>query len=264
MDTLMIFKGVTRKVRQIGVTLAALLLWSVNVNACDVKVRIQPFSPLAVVDDKGYWSGMDVEFIQALLDTAGCSYQFVDVSFAKGINLMKTGQVDLVLNLSQTVKRTPFIHFVGPYRREVFKIVSRKNKMKLIDDWKDLEQLKATLIIQRGAFLGGRLNATLDKNTALKRRMVELPDNETRIELLKRGKVDGFFAEGIYLSEQLANNADFRDFQVHPLVIHSAPVYYGFSKVGMSKKAMNKIRRAFAKLAKSKRLQQIEAKYATY
>ncbi|NQZ12066.1 MAG: transporter substrate-binding domain-containing protein [Algicola sp.] len=260
----MYFEGVASKVQQYLMTLAALMLFSSTVSACELKVRIQPFAPLAVVDEKGNWSGMDIEFIRALLDTAGCSYQFVDVTFAMGINLMKTGQVDLMLNLSQTAQRESFMHFVGPYRREVFKIVSRKNQMKPISDWRALEQLKATLIIQRGAFLGNRLKATLEKNSVLKQRMVELADNKTRIELLNQGKVDGFFAEGTYLIEQFANNPDFSDFQIHPLVIHSAPVYYGFSKVGMSKEAMNKIRRAFGELAKTKRLQQIEAKYATY
>lgn len=249
---------------QLCAIFVALVLFSANANACHVKVRLQPFAPQAMVDNKGNWSGMDVEFIEALLDTAGCSYTYVDVSFSKGVKLMKYGQVDLILNLSQTPARAPYVHFVGPYRREMFKIVSRKNHLKLIDDWKDLEKLKATLVIQSGAFLGNRLNATLEKNPLLKQRMVELVDNESRIDLLNRGKVDGFFAETAYLLEQFSKNDDFSGFQVHPLVIHSAPVYYGFSKVGMSKDSMNKIRRAFVELAKTKRLQQIEAKYITY
>jgi polar amino acid transport system substrate-binding protein len=236
-------------------------LFVASANGCELRVRTFSFPPLGIQEQGGTWKGMDMDFTKALLDKAGCRYSFVDMPWARAMRMLKVGDIDLMLNVSKTVEREKSIHFVGPQRDEVIRFVSRKGLFGQISHWQQFETLEATLMRQRGTFIGERLSQAFNTNPRLKSRVVTLADNDVRIELLEKGRADGFFAESSYLYHQMKHNPAFAIVEVHPLVIHRAAVYYAFSKASISKLVMNKINRAYEQIVQTKQLHDIAKRY---
>ena len=77
----------------------------------------------------------------------------------------------------------------------------------------------------------------------------------------RKGRIDGFFAEKLYLQYRLRSNPDYAMVELHPLVISSAPVYFAFSKLSVNEALLHRLTKAYQQLAKTSKLKQIEAQY---
>lgn len=250
----------------IVVCLSSLLSFDVHSaesQSCDLRVRIYDFPPLAVQDSEGRWSGMDIDYARVLLDKTGCKYTFTNMPWARGLRMIELGTLDLMLNVSKTEQRKESMYFVGPQRQEVMRLISKKGRLPKITQWQQLDTMDAIFMRQRGTYVGDRFEQALKKNPNLSSRLVSLADTGIRIEMLKRGRGDGFFAESTYLYNQLQTNPAFTDVEVHPLVIHSAPVYYAFSKASISASLMVKIRAAYQQVATTATFKDIPLRYCT-
>ncbi len=237
------------------------LLFCVPLMGCELKVRVFVFEPLVMKDDKGVWTGIDVDQAKALLDLAGCRYSFVEMPFARGLHMLKTGEMDMMLEISKTPEWQESIHFIGPQRQEVIHLVSKKGLVQPITEWHQLERLNLALLRQRGTFVGERFEQMLQRNPLLQQRMTLLGDTGVRIDMVKKGRADGFFAESAYLQYRLRTDPDYAMVELHPLVIHSSSVYFAFSKISVSQSLINKLEKAYQQLSKTAKLRQIEAKY---
>lgn len=246
----------------LGLALLSCVLFCSSAKACELKVRVTIFEPLMMRDNKGHWSGIDVDQAKALLDLAGCRYTFVEMPFARGLHKLKTGELDLVLEVSKTAVRQKAFNFIGPQRHEVIHLAIRKNLVPPITQWQQLKTLDVILLRQRGTFVGERFERVLQQNSALNKRMILLGDTGVRIDMIKKGRADGFFAERAYLQYRMQTNSEYAMVELHPLVIHSAPVYFAFSKVSVDKTLLNRLQVAYEQLAKTSKLKQIEMKYS--
>ena len=115
---------------------------------------------------------------------------------------------------------------------------------------------------QRGTYVGERFEQVLMQNPKLKKQIVLLGNTSVRIDMVKKGRADGFFAERAYLQYRLRTNPEYSMVELHPLVIHSAPVYFAFSKASVSKPLLIKLTKAYQQLAKTSKLQEIEAQFS--
>jgi len=232
--------------------------------ACNLTVQIMAFPPLAMKDELGHWSGLNVDYIKALFDKANCKYSFIEAPFARGLKMLKNGDADMTVNISMLDNRKQYLHFIGPQRLETILLVSKKKSIPIINTWQNFSSTKAVLIRQRGAYLGTKLEDVLDLNTQLEQRVVLFTNNEARIEMLKKGRADGFFIESTYLFHQLKNNVSYDLIEIHPLVINQEPVYFAFSKASVSTKVIERFTKAFFVLKVQGIFDQIEAKYSKY
>jgi polar amino acid transport system substrate-binding protein len=237
------------------------LLLACPAMGCDLKVRVTTFEPLVIKHEQGRWSGIDVDHAKALLDLAGCRYTFIEMPFARGLQKLKAGELDLMLEISKTEERQKALHFIGPQRQEVIHLVLKKGLQPPITQWQQLESLGLVLMRQRGTFVGERFEQVLRQNPLMKKRMILLADTGVRLDMLKKGRADGFFVERAYLQYRLRTNPDYAMVELHPLVIHSAPVYFAFSKASVNKILLNKLLVAYQQLVKTSKLKQIEAQY---
>lgn len=233
-----------------------------DTSGCELVVRTYTFPPLAHKDQDDQWQGMDIDTTKVLLDQAGCRYTFIDMPWARAMRMMKVGQVDMMLNVSKTPERERDFYFVGPQRHEEIRFVTKKGRFPKISHWHQLETLKATLLRQQGTFKGKRLEHVLNNSPILKERLIILPYDDVKIELIAKDRADGFFAEIMYLANQLATNPAFSIVEIHPLVIYKAPVYFAFSREGMSIENMKKINAAHEHLVKTGALKAIVKRYS--
>lgn len=228
---------------------------------CDLKLRTFVFPPLAMKDSNNNWIGTDLDYTKALLDKVGCRFNIVITPWGRGIEMLKQGRVDLMLNVSWNAERAKRFHYVGPHRTEIIRLVSKKGSLPLIHSWRQLETIDATLMRQRGSDFGEQFNNMLVKNPNLKSKLIELANNEVRLNMIRKGRATGFFADSAYIEYQIKTNPEYAILEMHPLIIRSNPVYFAFSKKSLDEDLMKKINKAFAELAKTDTLKTIDNKY---
>jgi polar amino acid transport system substrate-binding protein len=195
------------------------------------------------------WTGFDIKYGNALVKNAGCTLTTIEAPWARGLKMLKTGEVDLMLNMTKNKLREKYYHFVGPLRTERIRLVSKKNTMPLINSWEQLKTLDAIFMLQRGSYFGKQFKNILDNNIMLKAKLRELADNDIGIQLLNTGRVDALVVDEIYIDAQPQYIKDLLD--VHPLIINSDPIYYAFSKANFDEVRIKKIQAAFKKLSLS-------------
>jgi len=195
------------------------------------------------------WTGLDIKYGSALVENAGCTLTTIEAPWARGLKMLKTGEVDLMLNMSKNKLREQYYHFIGPLRIERIRMVSKKNSLSLIHSWEQLKRLDAILVLQRGSYFGKKFEGILDNNIKLKTKLRELADNDIGIKFLNTGRVDALVVDEIFidnLPKEIKNLLD-----IHPLIINSDPIYYAFSKVNFDNVRIKKLQEAFNQLSKS-------------
>jgi ABC-type amino acid transport substrate-binding protein len=235
----------------------SILLSSFSVNACKLIVHVIEYPPLAIEDDNNNWSGLNFKYLDALFDEAECKYTLYESPFARGIKLLKSGKIDLIINLSKTPNREKYLTFIGPQRQEIIKLITKKGTMPIISDWKQFSQLDNIFIWQTGAYFGEKILKTLNENNKMATKIIYLSDNNVMVDLVTKGRADGFFAESLFFEYQKKNNSTYKMLEAHPLNIHSESVYFAFSKKSVSPQTINKFQQAYKRLIEKNILQEI-------
>jgi polar amino acid transport system substrate-binding protein len=195
------------------------------------------------------WTGLDIKYGSALVENAGCTLATIEAPWARGLKMLKTGEVDLMLNMSKNKRREEDYHFIGPLRIERIRLVSKKDSLSLIHSWEQLKKLDAILMLQRGSYFGAKFEDLIDNNIILKRKLRELADNNIGIKLLKTGRVDALVVDEIFIDNLPKEIKDLLD--IHPLIINSDPIYYAFSKANFDEARIEKLQKAFNPLSQS-------------
>lgn len=234
-----------------------LILLSFNVWSCDLVVRVEDYAAQSHRDDNQQWQGIDIDLTKALLDQAGCSYRFVPVPWGRALKMLESGELDLMLSVSQTPERIEFAHFIGPQRIEKIKIVSKANPTIVIKSFADLLKLPLPIGIQEGAFYGASFNDFISNTHSAEQYFFKVPNNDTKLSLLIKNRIYGFLEEQLNIEYEIRNHLAPKDVFIHPLVINQAPVYFAFSKKAVSAKHIIKIENAFKTLEQSDVFKQI-------
>lgn len=225
------------------------LLFAHNANACHLKTRTYEYPPFATKSADGQWSGMELDYARALTQVMDCKLTVIEVPWARSIDMLKSGDIDFMLEVSKTPLREQYMHFVGPQRIEMIHLITHQNVNPLISSWGQLDKLDAVLMRQKGAYLGDRFEQVLNTNRKLSSRFVELPNSAVRVILLTKGRIDGFLVDGVYFNYLMNSEPQAHMVKRHPLEIHRNPVYFAFSKASVSGKTMEQVQRAFSALA---------------
>lgn len=239
--------------------LVMLLLCHNALSSCELTVRLEQYSAQSQRIVKT-WQGLDVELTQALLSTAGCQYQFIDLPWGRALKLLKSGQIDMMLSVSKTAQRASSIHFIGPQRYETIIFASQPQTPKVMN-FESLFKLKKPFAIQRGAFYGSEFHHHLKKYAHLPNKVIYVADNKTKIDLLKANRISGYLEAKLNTLFEKQNIHGFQQLTIHPLLINRAPVYFAFSKKTVSDELVSKLNNAYQVLHKTGKLNTILSKY---
>jgi len=212
--------------------------------SCNLTVRFEHFSPQVEKQQDNSWAGVDYQLTEQLLSTAGCSFKIVEMPWARALEALAYGEIDMMLNVTKTTDREKRFHFVGPFRNEIIVLAINENAPIKLNKIEDIIDLDMPIALQRKAFYGNAIQKLVDdpKN---KSHFIQVTDNELKVTLLKSGHISGFLEERRNL--MLGNTATprFSGIWYVPLVIHEGPVYYAFSKKSVNQVLLNKLHTAF-------------------
>ncbi len=105
-----------------------------------LKVSVQTNPPYSSMDAEGKPVGLDIEYLEAILQQAGCSpAHYIEQPWVLALSDLIIGERDLLLNSSRSAERESFAWFLGPYRSDELALFVRKGEvarypLKRLDD----------------------------------------------------------------------------------------------------------------------------------
>jgi polar amino acid transport system substrate-binding protein len=174
--------------------------------------------------------------------------------------MLTQGELDLLINVSKTSKREEDYYFLGPIRHETIVFVTYKHLNYTLNTIEDIVKLDKPIAIQRHAYYGKAME-NLIQQAQYKESFVSVADNETKLRLLKHGRISGFLEAKRYISHGIANDKEYKGLWFPELVIHHNPIYFALSKKSIDEELKQKISDGFVRLVAKGEIKRIVLKH---
>lgn len=211
---------------------------------CQLIVRMENFSPESQINSNKSWQGIDVELTKKLLENTGCQFSIVELPWARSLEMLANGDIDMMINVSKTERRDALYHFVGPIRNEVIVLAKDANTPVKLSELSDIFTLDKPVAIQRGSYYGPVIERMV-MSEAGKESFVQLVENDTKLTLMKTGRITGFLEAKRNLTIGPEQTARYKGIWFHPLVIHQSPIYFALSKKSINEALLQRLQVAF-------------------
>ncbi|MDD0841785.1 substrate-binding periplasmic protein [Pseudomonas sp. Gutcm_11s] len=189
--------------------LLALCLTFANVavaeeSSCHLRVGWEEWFPLIYQQDEQL-TGNEYELLQQLASGAGCSLEFVEMPWARALQLLKQGQLDMLYGASRTAEREAYAQFSQAYRQEQMVLVVRATEGPRQQELGRLSLVNwlaeprpngqpRVLGLIRGFYYGEALEAIVRDPAAHTQRMEVRWDQQLH-QVLSLGRIDGYLVE---------------------------------------------------------------------
>jgi polar amino acid transport system substrate-binding protein len=216
--------------------------------SAEVSVRVpegNTYPPFFIQNEKGVWSGLSIELVEALLKEAGFTPNYKPLPFARAITYMQEGKIDMMLNMTATEERKAFMNFIGPQLDETIVLVIRKDSDFTITSLDDLKKLPKQIGVERGRLYGKAFEEKRATDEALKSKLSEVTEVDSNEKLLEAGRISAFLGYGYNTFYQIRSNPLYKNFKTHPFVISQDWVYFAFSKKSVPADMLQKFQDAF-------------------
>lgn len=208
------------------------LLAPIASNAGSVLQRIKQASQIKVCIWPDYYgityrnpktqqiTGLDIDLSQELGKDLGVKVQYIESSFVKLIEDVKTEKCDVAMfAVGVLPQRAEHLKFTQPYMQsDIYGVTTRSNK--IVRQWEDIDQPGVQVAVQAGTFMEPVMQASLKKA-----KLVSIKPPQTREGELEAGRVDVFMTDYPY-SRRLLDNADWAKLITAPKQFYVLPYAY--------------------------------------
>lgn len=218
-----------------------------------LKIRVTQFPPQYYLNAAGEWTGLDAELARALVEAAGLTPEFVDLPWSRALQEMESGELHIMMNLSQTEERSAYMHWIGPERFARMVLVVQPDNLALpIQTLDDLTVVAAERNvwygIQQDAFYSEEFNARLENDAEFARWFEAVTEARLNPRKTLSGRIVGFFEDGDAVAYKLTHDPEYAGLAVHTFVLSESPVYFGVSRAGVSAEILEKLQQAYTRL----------------
>ncbi|MDE1460691.1 substrate-binding periplasmic protein [Spartinivicinus poritis] len=229
--------------------------------SCQLSVRVTDFPPQYYQDASGQWQGMSVELTEVLLNEMGCTPVYVKVPWQRSFILLKSGQLDLMTNLSITDDRKAFLNFIGPQRDETIVLVVHKNSHYQIKSHAELANLPNKIGFELGSYYGETFDVLFKQDPAFSSHFEAVTHSEQNIHKLNLKRISGFFGDLYSVSHRIKTDSLYHSVKIHPFVINQNWVYFGLSKQSVSIPVLKQLKKAYQEAASQNKFNQVLSRY---
>ena len=165
-------------------------------------------------------TGLDIDLSQELGKDLGVKVQYVESSFVKLIDDVKSEKCDVAMfAVGVLPQRAEHLKFTQPYMQsDIYAVTTRSNKV--VRQWDDIDQPGVQVAVQAGTFMEPVMQAALKKA-----KLVSIKPPQTREGELEAGRVDVFMTDYPY-SRRLLDNADWARLITAPKQFYVLPYAY--------------------------------------
>lgn len=203
-------------------------LFAGTLQACTLRVHVNDFSPYSYFRD-GQWQGSRVVLSTRLADKLGCQLQLLELTWARALAMLETGELDLMFNLTVTSARERFIWFTLPHHHE--RLVFATSLL----DWKDVNSIEhialfpGVIAITQGSYMGEAF-MRLVGNDKYKRHIAAVSQRKAKNDLLLKDRAQAVVEDLDYLKYAINNYPGYDKIFITPLILSEQEVRAGLSK----------------------------------
>lgn len=151
-----------------------------------LKVAFSEHEPWKILDRNGRPDGIDIRLLRTMAEEMGLELRFAHYPFKRGLKMLETGEIDLMVGVLRRPDREAYLHFIEPpYKNSSNKaFFVRKGDEGRIRTYEDLYSLRI------GTGLGAKYFPRFDHDRFIDKHPVSDPDLNIRMLLAER--VDAF------------------------------------------------------------------------
>ena len=228
--------------------------------SCQLDIRLQHYSPESHKNKSNNWFGIDIDLTEALLNEVQCSFNILEIPWARALLMLASGDIDLLINVSKTQEREPIYYFIGPIRNEEIVFATYKHLNYNLTEIDDILRLDKPIAIQRNAYYGDALQRIIN-NKKYNELFVHVPSNEIKLKLLKHGRISGFLEAKRNIIHGINNDKIFKGVWFPALIFHKNPVYFALSKKSINEALKQRISAGFERLVIQGKIKEIVLKH---
>jgi len=225
--------------RAVQISLASFLFsYSTFAETFTIRASKHDF-PAAYMKDNN-WEGMDIALIKEVFLRAKLNYHIVEMPFKRSLAQIQNGKVDLIPNLVKNEERSIYLDWLGPVRITCIGLVVLKKDenmpIETVDDLIEVaQQKKKKFGYVNGASYSELFDYRLKNDPSLAEVLYILNDNTLKLEMLKVGRMIGFFSDEFEIRQRILDQEYSHKYE--GLVLHSYRIeqsctgaYFGLSK----------------------------------
>lgn len=249
------------------ISLLLVIIISSNAVASDCQIisSWEPWEPYQYQGENLKLRGLDIEIIATAFRNTQCRVSFIKMPWDQAVRSIKSGNIDITMSASKTPERETFAYFSEPYRSEQFVLYVRKDSSKhyKFSKLSDIINTRFKLGVVHGYYYGEDY-AGMVKNPISKLNLQEVSNDETNFQKFSNNEIDGVLADTIVGAANIKKLGIADKIEIHPVKIHTSPVYIMFSKKTMSPDIVRKFNEALYKLHANGIYDLIISKYSNY
>ena len=156
-----------------------------------IKVGYNDWPPYAWQDPQGEAQGLDVDLMRAFAVYLGCKINFINVPAKRSHQMLKAGQLDVLMGATMTDERQAYAHFSSYYRDEelrLFVLDEQKDQIN-VDKWEDIFTKKLRLLVPSSGWYGVDYQES-QYRLEQEHLLVLSPDSDKSVQMLTYGRGD--------------------------------------------------------------------------
>lgn len=191
-------------------------------------------------NEQGEWVGKDIALIKAVFSRTPFRYKFVSMPWARVINEIETGAIDMTLAATVLPEREKFALFTkNNFRYSHHMLFVHKNKLALFDSVKvlaDLSEVNVVIAALRGAIFYDSYPTLLQDNK-FSSKIVYISHDQNMPSFVLKGRADGYIESEIEGRHYLLSQPEYSE-NIVPLFRITTDEQAG-SKLMFSKKTVS-------------------------
>jgi len=229
---------------------------------CHLTIGWDPWEPYHHIGSSGHVEGLDIDLVKAAAARTDCELAFQQGSWASLLQLVRGGELDLLLGATPTSERSTYARFSEPYRQESFELFVRADEL---ERWSDMTLVE---LLDSGFRLG--ITQGYVYNEEISRLLIE-PDYQGQIIEAAVGdlnfthlmdyRIDGFI-EDPFVTTSIQRRRDWGlSIEPLPIDIRTGEVHMMFSRESVSPETVERFNQALADLRESGEYERILNRY---
>lgn len=234
----------------------AVLLSSFSSYAEKLSIGWELWYPYQYHNKKQELDGIDIAVTNAILEQLSHQVSFIELPWARHVNYIKTGEIQIAMGASFTPERETFSYYSIPYRSEQVNLYTLKNKPLNINTLDDVIDSEYIIGVESGYFYGD-LYDELIKRPEFEKHISEVLDVEQNVKRLLKGKIDALLVDPYTMKSFIKKYRMSDEITNDPIVIYKADIHFMLSKKTTSLNLLKEFNNAIEELKRTGRLDQI-------
>lgn len=206
-----------------------------------LKVGYNDWPPYAWQDPQGDAQGLDVDLMRAFALYLGCEVSFVNVPAKRSHQMLKAGNLDVMMGATMTEARQEYAYFSAHYRDEEVRlfVLDAQKTLISVETWSDIFAKKLRLLVPSSGWYGDDYHKS-QYRLEQEHLLVLSPDAEKSVQMLVYGRADVIIGDAMampYIASQ------YQDVKLAPLklVLDQNHIHLMLSKVSMTPELLGQL-----------------------